>query len=67
MARLLESEKAARYDALQVAIECNIKNYKRRAKEAGDRYREADVLGAYNKGLADAYRDAVEMLEKLTH
>ena len=68
MARLTKEEKADRYDALQVAIEINIKTYKSRIKETEERYtNRADTIATYNKGLHDAYVDMVADLSALTN
>ena len=59
MAKLTTQEKAARYDALQVAIKLNIDNYQSRKQDAQSRYNKnimcnsADLIAAYNKGIAD--------------
>lgn len=68
MARLTTEEKANRYDALQAAIEINIKTYKSRIKETEERYtNRADTIAAYNKGLHDAYVDMAADLAALTN
>ena len=68
MARLTKEEKADRYDALQAAIEINIKIYKSRIEETEKRYtNRADVIATYNKGLHDAYVDMAADLLALTY
>lgn len=64
MARLTTREKAERYDALQSAIEYTIELYKRREQDAKAKYKDATVIGAYNKGLADAYKDTIQTLRR---
>lgn len=57
MIRLTKEEKAARYDALQSAIQHTIESYQRRRKDMDKRFSDAQevgVLGAYSKGYADA-------------
>ena len=65
---LTKAEKAARYDALQVAIRYMAKQYRTRRTECLQRYEaygaDTGVLGAYNKGMADAYEVSVEALER---
>ena len=65
---LTKTEKAARYDALQVAIRYTAKQYRARRTECLQRYEaygaETGVLGAYNKGLVDAYEVVAEILER---
>ena len=68
MARLTKEEKADRYDALQAAIEINIKTYKSRIKETEERYtNRADAIATYNKGLHDAYVDMAADLSAFTN
>ena len=62
MAKLTEREKAARYEALQAAIDIMIDIYKRREQDAKAKYTDATIIGAYNKGLADAYKEIVKTL-----
>ena len=62
MAKLIEREKAARYEALQAAIDIMIDIYKRREQDAKAKYTDATIIGAYNKGLADAYKEIVKTL-----
>ena len=65
---LTKAEKAARYDALQAAIRYMAKQYRTRRTECLQRYEaygaDAGVLGAYNKGMADAYEVSAEVLER---
>lgn len=65
---LMKAEKAARYDALQVAIRYTLKAYKARRTECLRNYEaygaDTGVLGAYNKGMADAYELFAEVLER---
>lgn len=58
-------EKAKRYDAIQSALKFHIDTYSQRKREALNRYRDTDVIGAYNKGMADAYRDMLQTLRCL--
>ena len=73
MARLTTKEKANRYDALQVAIEINIKTYKSRRQDAQSRYDKGtvcdrvDMIAAYNKGIADTCEDVLTMLAAFTN
>lgn len=66
MINLTAEEKAARYDALQVAIKYTIKAYKRRRTEALKNYQVYGALniGAYSLGTADAFGQAVEQMER---
>lgn len=63
---LTKAEKAARYDALQVAIRYTAKQCRTRRAECLQRYEAygAGTLGAYNKGMADAYELSAEVLER---
>ena len=65
---LTKAEKAARYDALQVAIRYTLKAYQTRRAECLRNYEaygaDTGVLGAYNKGMADAYEVLAEVLER---
>lgn len=73
MARLTTEEKANRYDALQVAIEINIKTYKSRQQDAQNRYDKrtvcdrGDMIAAYNKGIADTCDDMITTLTAFTN
>lgn len=73
MARLTTEEKANRYDALQAAIEINIKTYKSRQQDAQNRYDKGtvcdrgDMIAAYNKGIADTCEDVLTMLAAFTN
>lgn len=64
---MTNSEKAKRYDALQAAIKQTNKNYKSRKVDAHNRINLTaeggyDPISAYNKGLADAYREIINQL-----
>lgn len=65
---LTKAEKAARYDALQVAIRYTAKAYLARRQENLMSYEaygaDTGILGAYNKGMADAYGQMIETLER---
>ena len=65
---LTKAEKAERYDALQAAIRFMAKQYRTRRTECLQRYEaygaDTGVLGAYNKGMADAYEVSAEVLER---
>ena len=55
---LTAEEKASRYDALQAAFKHTIESYQRLVADNNRRYEDAKasgVIGAYCKGLADAY------------
>lgn len=67
MAILTTKEKADRYDALRVAIENAIEIYRRRQYDAKNNYKDASIIGAYNKGLADAYEATIQTLERFTN
>lgn len=67
MIKLTKEEKAARYDALQAAIKHTIECYKRHIAYNYKRYEELTsegVLGAYNYGVADGFKSALEDLER---
>lgn len=66
MIHLTQDEKASRFDSLQAAFSFTKKNYERRMNDAENKYNRSggDVIGAYNKGLADAYKDMTEDIEK---
>ena len=63
---LAKTEKAARWDALQVAIRFTAETYRARRAECENKYGSygAGTLGAYNKGMADAYGQMIETLER---
>ena len=65
---LTKAEKAAQYDALQVAIRYTAKAYLARRQENLKSYEaygaDTGILGAYNKGMADAYGQMIETLER---
>lgn len=62
MATLSTKEKAARYDALQTAIDIMIDIYKRREQDAKAKYTDTTIIGVYSKGLADAYKETIKTL-----
>ena len=64
MIHLTEKEKADRYDALQTAFKYIKEIYEDRQSEAQGRYKNADLIGAYNKGLADAYSFIIQDIER---
>lgn len=66
MTKLTVQEKAERYDALQTAIKYTMKDFKRRKTEGLKNYEAYGALniGAYNLGMAQAYENAVETLER---
>lgn len=68
MIRLTAKEKAERWDALQTAIRYTAKAYRTRRDECQKNYEaygaDTGVLGAYNKGMADAFGQVAEMLER---
>lgn len=66
MFKLTVQEKAERYDALQTAIKYTMKDFKRRKNEGLKNYEAYGALniGAYNLGMAQAYGNAVEALER---
>lgn len=64
MAILTTKEKADRYDALQAAIENTIEIYRRRQHDAKKKYKDASIIEAYNKGLADAYEATIQTLKR---
>ena len=66
MIKLTVQEKAERYDALQTAIKYTMKDFKRRKNEGLKNYEAYGALniGAYNLGMAQAYGNAVEALER---
>lgn len=60
-------EKAERYDALMAAIKVTLEGYRRRQRTHDRQYQEAQVLGiigAYSKGLSDAYCHIIADLER---
>lgn len=67
MITLTTKEKADRYDALQMAIKITLDGYRRCRDEHDRQYSEATdvgVIGAYNKGLSDAFSYAIADLER---
>lgn len=67
MITLTMEEKADRYDALQMAIKVTVEGYRRRRSEHDRQYREAQdlgLIGAYTKGLSDAFGHVIGDLER---
>ena len=67
MITLTTEEKADRYDALQMAIKITLERYRRHRDEHDRQYREmpgVGVIGAYTKGLSDAFSHAIADLER---
>lgn len=67
MITLTTKEKADRYDALQMAIKFTLEGYRRRRDEYDRQYRKAtdvNVIGAYTKGLSDAFSHVIADLER---
>ena len=67
MITLTTKEKAARYDALQMAIRITLEGYRKRAGTHDRQYRASDgvgFIGVYAKGLSDAYRHVIADLER---
>lgn len=64
MIHLTKEEKASRFDSLQIALEHTKKIYQERQATAEKNYRNADVIGAYNKGLSDAYTQVIDDVER---
>ena len=68
MIKLTKEEKANRYDALQTAIRYTAKAYQTRRTECQRNYEaygaDTGVLGAYNKGMGDAFGIFLETLER---
>lgn len=68
MIQLTNKEKAERWDALQTAIRYTAKAYRTRRDECQKNYEsygaDTGILGAYNKGMADAFGQVAEMLER---
>ena len=66
MIHLAKEEKADRFDALQAAIRFALETYLTRQTECLRNYEaygaDTGILGAYNKGMADAYGQMAEML-----
>ena len=61
---LTDKEKADRFDALQAAFKHTKQMYEKRREDAEKRYKEATVIGAYNKGLSDGYGYIIDDLER---
>lgn len=68
--RLTSKATAERWDALQAAIQHTLMFYRTRRDEAQRKYDNlfdgAPLIGAYNKGLAEAYESIIEHLERWT-
>ena len=64
MIRLTEKEKADRFDSLQVALRHTKDMYEKRRKDVDKWYKNADVIGAYNKGLSDGFGYIIDDLER---
>ena len=68
MIKLSKEEKASRWDTLQVAIRYTADAYRARRQENLKNYEaygaDTGILGAYNKGMADAYEVSAEVLER---
>ena len=64
MIKLTKEEKAERYDALQAAIKFTIEIYRKRVEDNYKEAKTAGMLGAYNEGLADGFKFALEDLER---
>lgn len=63
------TEKASRYDALQVAFKCAKEKYQRQKEESGNRINitvtgSYDIISAYNKGMVDAYKQILDDLSR---
>lgn len=67
MARLTIEEKARRYDSIQKAIEIDIEHLESRIESATDRSKEVSLIGAYNKGQADAFKEAIQKIKDLAN
>lgn len=65
---MTNKEKAERYEALQMAIKVSLDGYIMRRDDAETKYNEhiqtAPIIGGYEKGLHDAYKNIVETLER---
>ena len=57
-------EKADRYDVMQTTLAVALENYHIKIINATKRCVEKSYIGAYNKGLADAYTQAAEDIER---
>ena len=64
MINLTVKEKADRFDALQAAFRHTKEMYEKRRNDAGKRYKDASVIGAYNKGLSDGFGYIIDDLER---
>lgn len=61
---MTRGEKANRYDALQVAFKYTKERYQDRKSESEGRYKGNDPVSAYNKGMADAYGQIIDDIER---
>ena len=64
---LTTKEKAERYDALQMAIQITLEGYRKRRDTHHRQYKDAQsagIIGAYSKGLSDAFAHVVNDLER---
>lgn len=68
MIQLTNKEKAERWDILQIAIRYAAETYRTRRDECQKNYEvygaDTGVIGAYNKGMADAFGQVAELLER---
>jgi len=67
MTKLTTKEKADRYDALQMAIKITMDGYRKRRDMHERQYKEPKdigILGAFNKGLSNAYSYVIGDLER---
>lgn len=67
MARLTIEEKARRYDSIQKAIEIDIEHLESRIEYSTARSNTVTLMGSYNKGLADAFKEAIMKIKDLTN
>lgn len=68
MSTLTRKEKADRFDSLQTAFKYTREIYKRLKKDADERKERhgdaAALLGAYDRGLSDAFERIIEDLDR---
>ena len=64
MIMLTKDEKASRFDALQTAFGITKMLYTERMVSATAKYKDGSIISAYNKGLADAYEQMIEDIER---
>lgn len=64
MIKLTQKEKADRFDALQAAFEITKDHYTRRKEESEKKAERTDLIGAYNKGIADTCSGILQDLER---